>query len=183
MMSIKLTDQKPRSAIGEDAMKLGELRQNVLLKLAAAVTAITLALASPVSAQRPLSANQLPKSGVANYEGTFTSTNVPDATGAISLSVDFGTGAVSADLTIPALTSDQAPRHFTPTGTIDVDGGFLISQNLTLGVDYLILISGNFFNAQAKNTEGQFIAVFCVTIPCNGVIRTRSGTFAAARVQ
>jgi hypothetical protein len=149
------------------------------------VALITPLLASPALAQRPLSENQLPNSGVVNYAGTFASTNTPDATGDIAITVDFGAGTVAADLTIPALfpgtPTASAPQHYTPTGTIDIDGGFLISQNLQPVNDHLIAMSGNFFNGQAKNIEGQFIAVFCVAATSCNSFRTRSGTFSTTR--
>jgi hypothetical protein len=153
--------------------------------IAAVVVAVTPLLTSPASAQRPLSEDQLPNSGVVNYAGTFASTNTPDATGDIAIMVDFGAGTVSADLTIPALFAGtptaSGPQHYTPTGTIDSDGGFLVSQNLQPVTDHLIAMSGNFFNGHAKNIEGQFIAVFCVTATSCASFRTRSGTFSATQ--
>jgi hypothetical protein len=92
-------------------------------KLAAVATAITLLLATPALAQQPLSANQLPNSGVVNYEGTFSGS---DFTAPISITVDFAARTVSADLTIPELGTDGAispPQHYTPKGSIDSDGG------------------------------------------------------------
>jgi hypothetical protein len=153
-------------------------------KLAAAATAITLLLATPALAQRPLSGNQLPNSGIANYEGTVTGN---DFTTPISLTVDLGAGTVAADLTIPMLFPgtpfESPPRHFTPTGTIDVDGGFLITQGLNFASDSNIVMSGNFFLGQAKEIQGQFITFFCVcgSPETTGVIRTRSGTFSAVQ--
>jgi hypothetical protein len=149
------------------------------------VALLTLLITSPALAQRPLSENQLPNSGVVNYAGTFASTNSPDATGDIAITVDFGAGTVSADLTIPKLftgtPTESAPQHYTPTGTIDTDGGILIAQNLQPVNDHLIAMSGNFFKARAKDIEGQFIAVFCVTATSCASFRTRSGTFSATQ--
>jgi hypothetical protein len=153
-----------------------------MLKFVAATTLITLLFAPPCWAQPPLSANQLPKSGVVSYAGTFIG---QDFTAPMSLTADFGAGTVSADLTIPELfpgtSTESAPQHYTPTGTIDTDGGFLISQNLQPVTDHLIAMSGNFFNGRAKNIEGQFIAVFCVTATSCASFRTRSGTFSATQ--
>ena len=55
-------------------------------------------------AARPLGGAHLPKTGVATYDGTFAATGAwANASGAVQLFVDFGTGGVSADLTIPSL--------------------------------------------------------------------------------
>jgi hypothetical protein len=95
--------------------------------LPAAAIAITLLLATPALAQRPLSANQLPNSGVVNYEGTFSGS---DFTAPISITVDFVARTKSVDLTILELNPQSSgaispPQHYTPTGSIDNDGGFI----------------------------------------------------------
>ena len=135
-----------------------------------------------------LDAAHLPKRGVNSYEGTWAATGAwAGDSGPVQLVVDFGTGDVSADLTIPWLGTDGAAsvaRHFTPRGTIDANGGYLLAQGVSLSPDIpFTAMAGSFSNGQAKNTAGQFMSAFCVTVPCNGVIRTVTGTFAAARVQ
>src|SRR4029077_11323468 len=74
----------------------------------------------------PTGADKLPKKGSAVYEGQFVGT-APwvGVSGPIQLFVDFGTGEMSADLTIPSLGSGNAtspPQHFTPVGDIVVNG-------------------------------------------------------------
>jgi hypothetical protein len=135
-----------------------------------------------------LDAAHLPKKGVISYEGAWAATGAwADASGPVQLVVDFGTRDVSADLTIPWLGtagSASVARHLTPTGTINPNGGYLIGQGVSLSPDIpFAAMAGSFSNGQAKNTAGQFMSAFCVTVPCNGVIRTVTGTFAAARMQ
>jgi hypothetical protein len=161
-------------------------------KLAAAATAITLLLVTPALAQRPLSANQLPNSGVVDYEGTFSG---QDFTAPISITVDFAARTVSADLTIPELNPQNSgaispPQHYTPTGSIDSDGGLIATGGPAgvgvfgfgniIGAQSVIVLAGNFFTGRAKTAAGEFIAQFVFE---GGVIRTRSGEFSATRVQ
>jgi hypothetical protein len=141
-----------------------------MLKFVAATTLITLLFAPPCWAQRPLSANQLPKSGVVSYAGTFIG---QDFTAPMSLTVDFGAGTVSADLTIPELfpgtSTESAPQHYTPTGTIDTDGGFLATGGPSgggvfgfgglIGSQSVIVLAGNFLVGQARTAAGEFIAI------------------------
>jgi len=134
-----------------------------------------------------LDAAHLPKRGVVSYEGTWATTGAwTGVSGPVQLVVDFGTGGVSADLTIPWLGTDSSAsvaRRFAPTGTIDANGGYLLAQGVSFSSDLpFAAIAGSFSNGQAKNTTGQFMSAFCVTVPCNRVIRTVTGTFAAARV-
>jgi len=135
-----------------------------------------------------LDASHLPKKGVVSYEGTWATTGAwTGVSGPVQLVVNFGTGDVSADLTIPWLGTDSTAsiaRRFTPTGTIDANGGYLLAQGVSFSPDLpFTAMAGSFSNGQAKNTAGQFMSAFCVTVPCTGVIRTVTGTFAAARVQ
>jgi hypothetical protein len=130
----------------------------------------------------------LPKKGIVSYEGTWATIGAwAGVSGPVQLVVDFGTGDVSADLTIPWLGADSAAsvaRRFTPIGTIDANGGYLLAQGVSFSHDLpFTAMAGSFSNGQAKNTAGQFMSAFCVTVPCNLVIRTVTGTFAAARVQ
>jgi hypothetical protein len=130
----------------------------------------------------------LPKKGVVSYEGTWATTGAwTGVSGPVQLVVDFGTGDVSADLTIPWLGTDSTAsvaRRFTPNGTIDANGGYLLAQGVSFSPDLpFAAMAGSFSNGQAKNTVGQFMSAFCVTVPCNRTIRTVTGTFAAARVQ
>ena len=134
-----------------------------------------------------LDAAHLPKKGVVSYEGAWAPTGAwASVSGPVQLVVDFGTGGVSADLTIPWLGTDSSAsvaRRFTPTGTIDANGGYLLGQGVSFSPDLpFTAMAGSFSNGQAKNTAGQFMSAFCVTVPCTRVIRTVTGTFAAARV-
>ena len=161
-----------------------------MITAAAAVLAlVSAARADDFMVRTPtLDAARLPKKGAASYEGTWAATGAwASVSGPVQLVVDFGTGEVSADLTIPWLGTDSAAsvaRRFTPTGTIDANGGYLLAHGVSFSPDLpFTAMAGSFSNGQAKNTTGQFMSAFCVTVPCSRVIRTITGTFAAARVQ
>jgi hypothetical protein len=138
--------------------------------------AVALLLASPALAQqKPLTANQLPKSGVISYSGTFTSI---DFTAPMAVTVDFGTGAVSADITVPQLGSDNSispPQEFKPTGMLDIDGDFVAVPTIFIGGGGII--QGNFYGHGAGTVAGTIITQFCA--PDCGLIRTRGGSFTA----
>ena len=86
-----------------------------------------------------LDAAHLPKRSVVSYEGTWATTGAwAGVSGPVQLVVDFGTGGVSADLTIPWLGTDSSAsvaRRFAPTGTIDANGGYLLAQGVSFSPD------------------------------------------------
>jgi hypothetical protein len=157
-------------------------------KLAAAATAITLLLAAPAMAQRPLGFDQLPTSGVVNYKGTLTST---DFTASIQFQVDSGAGTVTVAFTIRQLVSERATTPPLPTGgsgNIDAEGGFLAAGGFSGGIfianSQASFLAGNFFQGRAKEIAGVFITQYCfpaTTVPCAG-FRTRPGSYEATRV-
>jgi hypothetical protein len=67
-----------------------------------------------------LDASHLPKKGVVSYEGTWATTGAwTGVSGPVQLVVNFGTGDVSADLTIPWLgagSTASLARRFAPQG-------------------------------------------------------------------
>jgi hypothetical protein len=151
----------------------------------ALTVATLLFFAAPATAQRPLGANQLPASGVVNYQGTLTST---DFSTPISLTVDFGSGSVQAAFTIPALNTNgttSTPWSFDLSGAVDSEGSFLIGTGgFFIESSGSAFLAGNFFNGQTQNIAGVFIAQFCLpatTVPCPGIV-TRSGSYEAARM-
>src|SRR5215469_1150889 len=168
-------------------------RKNPMGKMMIAVIALLglsqAAWADDFSVNTPtLDVSHLPKKGVVSYEGTWATTgDWTGVSGPVQLVVNFGTGDVSADLTIPWLGTDSAAsiaRRFAPTGTIDANGGYLLAQGVPLSPNLPFAgMAGSFSNGPANNTAGQFMSAFCVAVPCNRVIRTVTGTFAAARVQ
>jgi hypothetical protein len=155
-----------------------------------ALTAATLLFfAAPATAQRPLGANQLPASGVVNYQGTLTST---DFSVPIQFTVDFGTGRVQGSFTIPPLSVNGGATNgfgVQPSGDIDAEGSFLLvyptgSFVAQPGVSVAAFLAGNFFNGRAINIAGVFLTQFCLnatTVSCPGVV-TRSGSYEATRV-
>jgi hypothetical protein len=168
--------------------------------LATAIIAASFIVASPAMAQdirlsEPLSnAANIPHSGVATYRGTYELSGVwTGITGDVQVVVDFGTGAVSADLTIPVLVAPgglPSPAvHYTPTGTISGHGrntGYTLTQGmLNSPTEPFISLSGSFSGFRALNTMGSFVGTICVPEPaCDpgvNVFRNFAGTFAATR--
>ncbi len=145
----------------------------------------------------PTGADKLPKKGSAVYEGQFVGTGPwVGVNGPIQLFADFGTGEMSADLTIPSLGSGNAtspPEHFTPVGDIVVNGKKqAATYTLTQGVFFspdepFIAINGSFSGKKGEDTVGSLTSTFCVPEggPCSGifVIRTFSATFSATQTQ
>jgi hypothetical protein len=134
----------------------------------------------------------LPKRGTATYQGTFDIESAPwtGTTGPITITVDFGTGAVSAELTIPALgVGGPAPSpaySFTPTGEINgknKKASYTLTQGTPTSDDPFISITGTFTGSRGLNTQGMFVASFCVPEPTcpSGVLRHPTGTFFATR--
>ena len=163
--------------------------RKMIIAAAAVLVLVSAAGADDFMVSTPtLDAARLPKKGAASYEGAWAPTGAwASVSGPVQLVVDFGTGGVSADLTIPWLGTDSTAsvaRRFTPTGTIDANGGYLLAQGVPLSPNLPFAgMAGSFSNGPANNTAGQFMSAFCVAVPCNRVIRTVTGTFAAARVQ
>jgi hypothetical protein len=158
-------------------------------RLALAAATVLFFAAPSMAQQRPLGANQLPASGVVNYQGTFTST---DFSVPIQFTVDFSTGSVQGFFTIPPLTvNGGATNGYSgqASGNIDAEGSFLLVYPSGIfvaqpGVSVAVFLAGNFFNAQARNIAGVFITQFCLnatTVPCPGVV-ARSGSYEATRV-
>jgi hypothetical protein len=138
----------------------------------------------------------LPKQGLVTYHGTFDlSGGYTGTTGDVQVFVDFATGNVSADLTIPQLGSGggaSLPQHYTPTGVISRHGkkaGYTLTQGLFFSPTMpFISLSGTFIGPRALNTVGTFKTSFCVPDSsdpaCSGaiyIIREVSGTFSATR--
>jgi hypothetical protein len=163
-----------------------------------ATVIVSLMFGSSVSAQdftinAPLSNSaNLPKQGSATYHGTYELSGVwTGITGDVQVTVDFTTGNVSADLTIPPLGSGNATspsEHYTPSGIISGKGkhaGYTLTQGVSLSADMpFISMSGTFFGPRALNTLGTFDANFCVPEPdCSSpfVVRSVTGTFSATR--
>jgi hypothetical protein len=74
------------------------------------------------------------------------------------------------------------PTPYHATGVIDADGGVLLSQGFgPFASDAMIVLAGNFFKGRGAEVAGEWIASFCPQLPCNGVIRNRSGEFAASQ--
>lgn len=169
--------------------------------LATAMTSLLVVLGSPVTADdfsvtAPLvSGDNLPKKGAATYEGTYALSGAwAGVTGTVQLFVDFATGDISADLTIPSLGAGGAispPEHFTPSGVISLNGKKSASYTLSQGVSFsnnsaFISLSGAFSGPRARNTAGSFDANFCVPEPdCGGiyVVRSVNGTFSATKTR
>ena len=127
---------------------------NRLYTRLALAAATVLFFAAPAMAQRPLGANQLPASGVVNYQGTLTST---DFSVPVQFTVDFGTGSVQVNFIIPPLNVDGGATNgysVDPAGAIDAEGTFFLIPNgifvAQLGVSVAVFLAGNFFNAQAR---------------------------------
>jgi len=102
---------------------------NRLYTRLALAAATVLFFAAPAMAQRPLGANQLPASGVVNYQGTLTST---DFSVPVQFTVDFGTGSVQVNFIIPPLNVDGGATNgysVDPAGTIDAEGTFFLIPN------------------------------------------------------
>jgi hypothetical protein len=170
------------------------------------VTAMTgsllVLLGSPVRADdfsisAPLvTGDRLPKKGTATYDGTYALSGVyAGVTGTVQFYVDFTTGDISADLTIPSLGSGGAtspPEHYTPSGVISLNGKKeAASYTLTQGVSFsnnspFISMSGGFSGPRGRDTAGSFDANFCVPEPdCGGiyVVRSVTGTFSATKTR
>jgi hypothetical protein len=167
---------------------------------ATAMTVSLLVLGSPVIANdfsitAPLvTGDNLPKKGVATYDGTFALSGVwAGVTGAIQLYVDFATGDISADLTIPSLgtgATSSPPEHYTPSGVISLNGKNAASYTLTQGVSFsnnspFISMSGAFSGQKAQNTMGSFDGNFCYEACNTGgyVVRNINGTFSATKTR
>jgi hypothetical protein len=168
--------------------------------LLATAMIVSLLFGSPVGAQdftvtgSLTDSASLPKKGAFTYTGTFelTSGAGTGLTGPVQVSVDFATGNVSADLTIPQIGSGQLgtspPIPYTPTGVISGKNK-KASYDLTQGVSFsqfdpYIALSGSFLGPRAASTTGTFNANFCVPEPdCNSpyVVRSVSGTFTATK--
>jgi hypothetical protein len=149
----------------------------ITLKLTTTALAALL-VTTPVWAQRPLGANQLP-SGTATYTGTLISS---DFTTPLTLTVNFDAGTLSGSVTIPALGTppDQSPQeNFGLTGKSDVDGGYLVSGG-GLDVGAFIVLGGTFVKGKAQATNGQFVAG--LTVEEEGVTRGRTGTYTATKM-
>jgi hypothetical protein len=168
--------------------------------LATAVTSSLLVLGSPVKADdfsvtgSLVTGDNLPKKGAATYEGTFALSGVwAGVTGAFQLYVDFATGDISADLTIPSLgtgATTSPPEHYTPSGVISLDGKKSASYTLTQGVSFsnnspFISMSGAFSGKKAHDTMGSFDANFCYEACSTGiyVVRSINGTFSATKTR
>jgi hypothetical protein len=137
-------------------------------------------------------AANLPKQGSATYTGTFELSGFrTGTTGDVQVFVDFATGNVSADLTIPALDvgsgAASPPIHYTPTGVItgkNKKASYTLTQGVLFdGTEPGISLSGTFMGPRALNTIGSFDATFCVPEPTcpSGVIRPINGAFSATR--
>lgn len=136
-------------------------------------------------------AANLPKQGSATYTGTFELSGVnTGTTGDVQVFVDFATGNVSADLTIPALGvgsgAPSPPIHYTPTGVItgkNKKASYTLTQGVFFGTEPFISLSGTFIGPRALNTIGSFNGTFCVPEPTcpSGVIRPINGAFSATR--
>jgi hypothetical protein len=167
--------------------------------LATAVTGSLLVPGSPVTADdfsvtAPLvTGDNLPKMGTATYEGTFALSGVwAGVTGAIQFYVDFATGDISADLTIPSLgtgATTSPPEHYTPSGVVSLNGKKKsASYTLTQGVSFsndspFISVSGAFSGQKAHDAMGSFDANFCFEACSTGlyVVRSINGTFSATK--
>src|SRR5271166_296491 len=91
------------------------------------------------------------------------------ASAARSSCADFGTGEMSADLTIPSLGSGNAtspPEHFTPVDDIVVNGKKqAATYTLTQGVFFspdepFIAINGSFSGKKGEDTVGSLTSTF-----------------------
>jgi hypothetical protein len=167
---------------------------------ATAMTVSLLVLGSPVKADdfsinAPLvTGDHLPKKGSATYDGTYALSGVwAGVIGTVQLSVDFATGDISADLTIPSLGAGGAtspPEHYTPSGVISLNGKKSASYTLTQGVSFsnnspFISMNGAFSGPNARETMGSFDANFCYEACNTGiyVVRNINGTFSAIRTR
>ena len=149
-----------------------------------ALTAATvLFFAAPAMAQRPLGFDQLPKSGVVNYQGTLTST---DFSTPIQFTVDFSAGTLAASLTIPLLANGEfsaGPQGLGLHANIDTQGGFLAwTNNFFVQEQAALFLAGNFFGGGAKEVAGTFVLQLCnnaTTELCPQNPLTRLGSFDA----
>ena len=88
--------------------------------------------------------------------------------GPIELYVDFTTGTVIANLTIPSLgtgITTSPPEHYTPEGDITPEGkkepaSYVLTEGVSFSADApFIALSGSF--RVPDNTTGSFDANFC----------------------
>ena len=138
----------------------------------------------PARAENPMAAA---KGGTADYVGSYALGGVyAGVTGAIDVSVNFGTRSVGANLTIPSLvnTITSPPVTYTPTGTLTKQDTYTLTQGVSFSGDInnaYISLSGT-LDKKALNTSGTFSGNFCVECG-TGIITVRSvtGTFSAKR--
>jgi hypothetical protein len=169
--------------------------------LATAITGSLLVLGSPIKADdfsinaAPTGGDDLPKKGTATYSGTFALSGVwAGVAGPIELYVDFATGTVIADLTIPSLGQGavaSTPEHYTPEGDITLNGkkaeaSYVLTEGVSFSADSpFIAVSGSFSGPHGRNTAGSFDANFCYEACSTGVyvVRSISGTFSATKTR
>jgi hypothetical protein len=141
-----------------------------------------LMLGSPVIADDfsinapPVGGDHLPKKGSATYTGTYATTGAfAGVSGAVQINVDFATGDVTAELTLPPLgvPGDVSQQYnFTPEGVIMVTGKhgeatYTLTQGVVNSSDQPFIDMDGSFSMRSRISVDRAVALITISAPIN----------------